>query len=268
VALFTLTSTPLNLPKLHSRSYYKTTSQARSLLRHYPRYHSPRTQPPPPAYQAIWNDWASGPNRRYTKLITEWWATNNTGMPKANWIALAAATPVVDNRGLSHLLRPDRFFFWYQRKALAQNMYTWYPFDPAPLYILGPEPVTLEPFPDYPRGAWVPGPAPNVVAIRAHARGTLEVDILDPPRACQISGAGWLQTQSGVLPGQQRFRTILTESFATSSHPTPALITIELLPAGNIPPHPPGLKAKLWLAFINATTQVPGLEYNALADFS
>jgi hypothetical protein len=141
MARLVYTAPPPPLEKVHARGYYKTTRQGADVIRHYPRWRSPRNPNPTADALARWGTTYANNNRQWENLIMTWWKNGNTGMPKSAWATCAASAPLVTYQGHTKTITAPRFFLYYNRLYL--NFLGLPPFTASPFYFWLPWPPTL-----------------------------------------------------------------------------------------------------------------------------
>lgn len=223
-------------PLKHSRSWYKSSTQARTVLRKFKRKKVPISKNPTAAQAAIWATRHALATRQMLAFISAKWAAGAAPKGQAWWQAEAAAHPIINYKGEPVTMTGEQFWMHYQKHFAIYNHLNWCPFNPA-----------IDFTSSWPSHPW-PGPsAPTIDAIHALSPLTLEVYYTLNPPLLSVSTIIWVRIHA-TNPSAPAGFTQYESNYATGVAPPPTSeygVAFDLTP---YPPIKPGTRVKVGLA--------------------
>lgn len=214
----------------------------------------------PSAYQlGFWGDTPGRVNQAWIKLIMGWWRDNNVPNGKAWWTALAATVTVDTYPGQLKILSAPRFFFWYQRQALAGAGWIPGPFNAAPQYALDYPPTTYYNFPSVPQTPWAWETPQLVHHIETTPPWTLTLRLIPLGINLYFSGYAYLGIFNPNYPAAPKPHHVVSAGW-TYITPNPTLYpAINMIVQGFFPPQRSGSRFAVGTRHWVESTQRPSL---------
>ena len=231
-------------PPVHSRSYYPTTHQGRTLLRSYPRVPKPRSRVAPDAQLARWRGWLVTVRRLFLAEVARRWTAGAAPNGQAWWNALAAANTIYTYTGNVKIVTGKHFWVWYYTQLnehLRFFQYYW-----------GSRELNTAVYPKLP---WAPEATPNASVYTATS--PTQVTLLHdyPTGVCTWSLMAWLTLNPKITPGTPDPQHIA--SYDWEFFYTPPYNRIRFLFSDLRPTVKPGTAARLWWNFFIYRRRIP-----------
>lgn len=213
MAWSTLFISPATLPPLGTRGYLQTDIQGIPILKRKRKHHRRPTTTQDPEALFLWGGPLAPVQRSWQAIITKWWKSGNTGIPKSQWNALAAANPITTYKGTTKITTGLGWFIQYQKRSLnAHELMTQKP-NPAPTYEIPPVGGTHYTYPDYPRGAWTPPPNVSAVTLVGSYNGQITLNFVIPNSSDWLTLFGFFSLK---VPGNPPTKTPHYQEFINS----------------------------------------------------